>query len=836
VDDLIVRPSAGTVSDLVSLGGGRYSARFLPPRVNFPHLAMLTIADRRQPDVLRGSVVVPLQGKVDYPVVSKPSSSVILRVAGREYGPVPTSSDGRALVPIIVPPGLQKATMITVAGGSTTESELDLGVPEGRRLSLFPVPTGLPADSSLTIPIRLLAVKGDGTPDPEAALDLSATAGRIGRPIHLGEGVYEAPYTPPDGRVQMAATIQATLPGGTVQTDAIELVLLPATGAKLTLSTEPTSLAAAGTGLKVFARLTAADGTGLATRPVRMDAAGATLKGNVIDLAGGDYRGEFTAANGSDVVVEVTAPAAVSSNALAHVVLLPSSEHLPPDGVTSSSLTVVTTDAWGYAVPNVDVTLALREGGGALPSSVKTDAFGLARVFYTAGDAPGLVVIEASAGGHWGAAGLVLSGLDVVPDLPVSGTASDVRVVSAWEQLRAVVVVPREGGTGTPVAAQPDRSAVGTLAALAVTTEPASVAPGGTVAVKIRALDATGRGVPGARLDLLASGGARFGVVSDLGGGDYQATLTVPPDVTERVRVSVLDPAGATSAILEVPVAAADAVAADPWAQGATPGWGTPATDTAAATTTPEATKPPRAAREPREQTERPLFRGRLSGLISSYAYGQEPSAASGALLDNPLAWGGDAGGAALPVGFEVNARGYVPGLKALGFLGSFRFSRYSVESDAFVDPARDNLLAAHVDVLGRVPIPIGDAELSIGARAGFRFDDFVTFRGCTEPGCVVDYTPLRVPGLGAGLEVSAEFWHMYAIASAHAGFAYATQPYAVNVDVNLGWNIVKNFFVDAGFGWQRRNAELQGRDSGEVRGTIRDAQVLGTLGVGVSF
>lgn len=844
-EDLIVRTSAGEVSSIVSLGGGRYSGRFTPPKVNYPHLALVTVADRRKPEVVRGSVVVPLQGRVDYPVQSKPGSTVILRLAGREFGPVPTAGDGRALVPIVVPPGLAKATLVTITGGVAAETELDLGIPDARRLIVFPVSSGFPADSGLTIPIRFLVTKGDGTPDPEAAIDVTATAGRIGRPTHLGEGIYEAPYTPPDGRVQMAATIQATLPGGTVQTDAIELSLLPAIAAKLELSTDPVSLAPEGTGLKVFARLLAPDGTGLGDRALRMEAAGATIKGNVTDLSGGDYRADFTAGGKSDVVVEVTAPPAASKNSVAHIVVLPSAEHIAPDGVTSSPVTIATTDAWGYPVPGVEVSLSVKSGGGSLPSSVTTDAFGLARVFYTAGGTPGFVTIEASGAGQVGAAGVVLT-TATVPDLPSSGGASDVRVHDAWEKLRGVIVVPREGSIGAPVASTADVAAVGTLAALSVTTEPASVAPGGTVTVKIRALDATGRGVPGAKLDLLATNGSRFGAVTDLGGGDYQTTLTAAPDAAERVRISVLDPAGATSAILEVPVALTTTAAGTPWeAQpkwGETTGAAEPVAGTAVAdTTTPtEPAKPAKEPKEPKTHTsssiERPLFRGRVSALISSYGYTQEPTADAGGLLNSVLSWGGESGGAALPVGLEVNARGYIPQFKYIGFLGSFRFSRYKVESAAFSEPARDNLLATHVDALIRAPIQIGESELSIGGRVGFRWDDFVTFRGCTEVGCTVEYKPLGVPALGAGLELSAEFWKMYAILSGHAGFAYGSQPYASNVDLNVGWNITKNVFIDAGFGYQARKAQLEGADSGLVRGTVSDNQLLGTLGVGASF
>jgi hypothetical protein len=836
-EDLEVRMSAGEISSIVALGDGRYTARFTPPRVNYPHLGILTVVDRRQPDVLRGYGVVPLQGKVDYPVQSKPGATVILRLGEREFGPVTAGSDGRALVPIIVPPGLQKATKITVQGGATTQEELDLGVPEGRRLQAFPVAVGVPSDATVKLPVRFVVLEADGTPDVDAALDLTATAGRIGRPVHLGDGVYEAPYTPPDGRVQMAATIQATVPGGTAQSDAAEITLLAALPGRVEVSTEPTQLSADGTGLKVFVRVLAADGTGLSDRQVRVEPAGATLKGPVQDLKGGDYRADLTADGGTNVVVQLVAPPAPSGNALAHVLVLPSAEHLPPDGVTSSALLIATTDAWGYPVPNVPVELAVVEGGGALPSSVTTDAAGLARVYYTAASAAGLVAIEARSGGHVGAAGLVLTGLEDLPDLPPSGTDADLRVQDAWERLRVTTVVQRAGAGGAPVAATVDSAPAGALAALAVTTEPATAAPGGTVKVRIRAADASGRGVAGARFDLLATNGARFGVLNDMGGGDYETTLTIPADATERVRVSVLDPAGATSAILELQILGGASVAANPWTTDGGSQWaGTPTEPTVPPEEEP--TRPTRPERGPRPEpsVDRPLFRGRVSVLAASHQYRQDPSGTAGSLLPTPLAWGGDVGGAAVPLGFELNLRGYVPNAEPLGFVGAFRLARYQVSSVDFNEPAKDNLLAAQVAVIGRAPIPIGGSQLSIGARLGFRWDDFITFRGCTEPGCEVSYDSLGVAGLDAGVEISAEFWKMYTILSGRAGFAYFTVPYAANVDLNLGYNITKNLFIDAGFEWQFRKAELEGKESGNVRGTVADQLYGGTFGVGVSF
>ena len=235
-------------------------------------------------------------------------------------------------------------------------------------------------------------------------------------------------------------------------------------------------------------------------------------------------------------------------------------------------------------------------------------------------------------------------------------------------------------------------------------------------------------------------------------------------------------------------------------------------------------------------QIDRPWMRTQLGFVLSTYAYSQTPTLENGGLLPSELSWGGGEGGAALPLGVELISRGHVPDLPYIGWHASFRYTRYTVSSPSFSEDAVDNLFAVRLNLRGRYPIKIKQEELSIGARVGFRYDDFVTFRGCDTPGCQVTYQPLQVPGLDVGVEVGAEFWKMYANVAATGGFAYGSSPYAVGVDANVGWNITENLFIDAGFGWQQRQADLEGAESGLVRGTLDDQTFAGTLGVGISL
>jgi hypothetical protein len=64
------------------------------------------------------------------------------------------------------------------------------------------------------------------------------------------------------------------------------------------------------------------------------------------------------------------------------------------------------------------------------------------------------------------------------------------------------------------------------------------------------AADASGNGLRGESIDFLTSAG-RFGLVQDLGNGDYRITLNVPADATGSVKISALSADG-PSALAQV--------------------------------------------------------------------------------------------------------------------------------------------------------------------------------------------------------------------------------------------------------------------------------------------
>lgn len=847
--DLLVSASVGEVVNVTDMGAGRFTAKFVPPKVNFPQLAIVTVADRRDPTRTYGSVVIPLQGKTDYPIKTTPNASVVLNIGGRDYGPAQAAADGRASVPIIVSPGVGKATLTTRVNGVTNQEPIDLRIPETRRLRMLPLHGSLPSDGTLKVPVRVVVRNADGTPDSTAKVNFTATTGTIGQAVHEGDGVYRADFVPASGNVQADASITATLAGSTVQTDTRAVTLVPLRPASLALTAEPTSLSPSTTTFKVFAKVLGPDGRGLAQRELLMNAAGAKLKAPVGDLRNGDYRADFTTTGSGPVELIATVQTPGTGNPLRRVVVFSTRPNLPNDGLSSAMLTVLTLDEFGYPVPSVPVALQLERGDGSIPGTVTTNVNGIGQVFYTAGRKADLIRIRATAGDHvTGIAMMQVPNNGPKLELPRSGTVDARALVEKWKPIVTSIRIEREGQTGALITDRPTAIGGGVVASITAKPEPAVVAPGGSVVLIVKAVDAEGRGVAGQTLDLLSSVG-RFGVVSDMGGGEYEIALTVPADAKGEAKVSIASADGAASTFLKVPVQADAAATASGWGgsgttAGTTTGGTTPPV-TAAVTPPPVAVTPPAVvdpAKPEKPEKVKPegggsdygdSFRLRVAGVGSTYSYAQSPEADPGPLLPVALQWGGEAGGAASPFGAEAGVR-WFPGANpyVAAHVGT-RVTRYGVSAAVFGDQvAPDWLLDLKAQAVVRYPVVVGDdAVISAGLRGGFRYSDFIVFRGCLDAGCEVLYETLPVPTGTVGVEFGVEAGPVYALVEGELGF-----PGLTSVEANLGFKVTENLGIDLGFEAMSRQVPVVGASTRTTFGELTDAQTMGKIGLSWSI
>ncbi len=835
---LLTRSSSGELTNMTHLGGGRFSARLELPDVQYPHLGVLTFADERSPDTLYGYQVVRYVGKADYPVSTEPNATVMLRIEDREFGPIQADDSGSAIVPISVPPGVEQGTLVSIVNGVTSEFPMDLEVPSTRRLAFFPVAKGIPADGATAVPIRVAVTRAGGEAANKASLELTATAGTVGPATHEGNGIYVAQYTPPLMNAASEATLQVSLGGDAVQSDSITVQLTPTLPSGIALSTDAASLSANGSGFTVYAKVTGPDEGGLDGRDLSFGANGAKLKGDVSDLTGGDYQATFSTTGSSNVELTGTVHTAPTGNPVRGVVVLPARDTLPPDGLSSSMITVVAVDQFGYPVADVPVALSVAAGGGTVPESVTTDANGTAQVYYTSGRDSGVVSLVATAGDAVGGAAMlqVPADTELGLELPASGSAWTAGVHDAWDGIVQSLVVPREGAQGAFLSAPAAAPTAGPLTGLALAAAASSVAPGGTVTVNIQAKDENGVSVAGASLEAMAMPGTAS-AVNEVGDGAYAVTVTAPQGtgITEvKLVVSTAD--GAIARVLKVPVKAASA---SPWG-AATAAVEAPA-DEAPAETEEAVTEEPaaetavaetEATDEPEElgaELELPWLRLRAGAAIGSYTYSQTPTEIDGPLWNQGLSFEVPArqGGGA------IDATAWLPMLDWVGADVEARFTYYSAIWPNAAETVVPDLVP-HVTALGaaRYAFQSGQNQFHVAGKLGMVYGDFITYtKG--ENATQLQYAALGVAGFGLGAEVGGEISELLFFKAGIVEGLRGTIPFNTNVDLELGYVVTDNLYASASYALSNRSIEILADPAEVVVGRLEDNSSIFVVGVG---
>ena len=494
-DGILVRSSAGSVGKPVRVSS-TYTAQLTPPKVNFPQVGLVTFADASAPVERNGWLAVPMSGSVAFPVKGPAGASVLLRVAGREFGPVPLGDDGKGKVNIEVPPGVSSAVKVVVEGGDTSESDLPLGIPATKRLGLFPVAEAIPSDPSVAVPVRVVVVTAEGEPDTAAKPTFSVSRGEAGQAKMVAPGVYEAQLTPPSE--PGAITVSVALDGSEVDIDELELEVLQGLP-------DAVSLKVSGEG-----------DTREATVGGSVDA---TLK--VSGATAGAAKGMGTTRTfpltdvGDGVEVLALAPSALSPNPARHVVVLPDRTAVAPRAAVGAW--VVTVDAFGLPVPGQEVELQL--AGLTGPTSVTTGDDGRARLELTGGGA-GLARVSATSGAAEGEAVVVVgAGL-----AEISGLRGRGPIGARWA---ATHPVWSQG-------AAPAKPKMMSSREFVQIERMADASPGAVVPVTIRVLDASAAPVDGDAPGVEVSEGEVGEVVRD-DAGVWTVPVTLPDEEGEVV-------------------------------------------------------------------------------------------------------------------------------------------------------------------------------------------------------------------------------------------------------------------------------------------------------------
>lgn len=206
--------STGALGPVRRLDAGVWSVQFTPPSEAFPHVALVSATIDTATTTAVGFIAVPLWGRGQTTVRTKPGSQVTVFVSGEHFGPVVADAAGDARVPILVAPGPEHAVATSLdASGNESTRTIDLGVPGFNRVALIALDDIVSGDGTGRARLLALAVDKKGAPLVDGQqLRSTSSIGAIAAPVAIAPGVFELVFTP--GAVQaQKATVSVALDG-----------------------------------------------------------------------------------------------------------------------------------------------------------------------------------------------------------------------------------------------------------------------------------------------------------------------------------------------------------------------------------------------------------------------------------------------------------------------------------------------------------------------------------------------------------------------------------------------------------------------------------------------
>lgn len=208
-----VTTSVGRIEGLRPLGGGRFSAEYLPPPQAHPQVAIVAVfsSDRW------GWTAIPLAGQGTAIARSAPGAAIRVTIGDAAFGPVRADPSGVAEVPVIVPAGVEYAYH--------RDEPLELNVPPTSHVHLVLGRSAAAADAEQVIPFRVFAVTAAGTPRVGAPVAAEVVRGEVAGLVEVAPGERAGTWRLPPGAagtVEVTARLQDE--PGFVSTAALELL------------------------------------------------------------------------------------------------------------------------------------------------------------------------------------------------------------------------------------------------------------------------------------------------------------------------------------------------------------------------------------------------------------------------------------------------------------------------------------------------------------------------------------------------------------------------------------------------------------------------------------
>ncbi len=190
-----------------------------------------------------GFAALPLSGGGDAEVRTRPGAVVSVSIGPETFGPLRAGADGTAVVPVVVPPGVDFAQQ----GGRL----IDLHVPRTRTVQLAPLDRELAADRDQEIEIAVAAVSRAGEPLEDAPLQWTTSRGELTRAEAVAPGLYRVRWRIPRGSAG-EIFVRASVPGDPSPSEAV-VRLVPGAIASIELKALQATAVAGGNAVELSA-------------------------------------------------------------------------------------------------------------------------------------------------------------------------------------------------------------------------------------------------------------------------------------------------------------------------------------------------------------------------------------------------------------------------------------------------------------------------------------------------------------------------------------------------------------------------------------------------------
>lgn len=223
-----LKASTGQLSAPVRTGPGIWRTEYTPPKERFPHVAMMSAQIDTDRGLAVGFAAVPLWGKGQLKVKTKPASTVVVSIGNLEFGPAKADDKGIASVDIIAPPGPERAVAKSLDEfGNRSKETVDLGVPPFNRLSLIALDDVAAADGTGEAQLLLYLVDKKGEAMIDAPVQVKANVGGLKQlPQGISPGLFRLRYGPGTTKLKQAV-VDIALENAEASTATAKIALIP---------------------------------------------------------------------------------------------------------------------------------------------------------------------------------------------------------------------------------------------------------------------------------------------------------------------------------------------------------------------------------------------------------------------------------------------------------------------------------------------------------------------------------------------------------------------------------------------------------------------------------